>query len=297
MRIGFRPDKNIGIFDPAASSLSANRTKLVAVIVPTIDHAIFSKIVAGQTSVLENANQSLLIAYNGYSIGKEETLVERFMACKVSGMVLVGQSRRERTRQLLQSFKTPAVELLECDGAAIDMAIGFSNFDAWYEITMGLVNRGRRHIGFISALPDGNDRVQRRLQGYLAALKDAGLATRPAYVAHAGFFIEYGRQAFAQMYEAALEIDAVVSNDILGLGVQLQCSRMNLSVPRDIAITGFDNPELSSILKTRLTTVRIEGHALGAAAGTKLLVRQSGQDADEPVVDLQCETLWRETTP
>ncbi|MCF2870410.1 LacI family DNA-binding transcriptional regulator [Octadecabacter sp. G9-8] len=282
--------------NPAASSLSANRTNLVAVIVPTIDHSIFSEIVSGLSSVLENENYSLLIADNGFSLEKEEKLIERFLVYKVSGIVLIGQLHSERTRDLLRASGTPTVELLECDAPPIDMTIGFSNLSASYELTMGLIERGKRNIGFISALPTGNDRVQQRLKGFHAALKDAGLTAKPEHVAHADFAIENGARAFEKMYEKAPEIDAIVSNDILGLGVQLQCARMNLAVPEDIAITGFDNLEISSILETRLTTVNIESRAMGVAAGKQLLARQGNKDREEPCVDLRYEILWRETT-
>ncbi len=282
--------------NPAASSLSANRTRLVAVIVPTIDHSIFSEVVAGLTSVLEAEGYSLLIAQNGYSLEKEEELVERFLAYKVSGLVLVGQLHSARTRQLLAVSRMPVIELLECDSPPIDMAIGLSNYAASYELTTGLIVRGRRHIAFISAFPDGNDRVQRRLLGYEAALRDAGLSRKDGYVMHADFSIENGARAFAKMYGNAPEIDAVVSNDILGLGIQLECARMNLAVPDDIAITGFDNLELASILEKPLTTVNFFSNVMGVTAGEKLLARQNGNDDGLESTDLRYEILWRATT-
>ncbi|APE43928.1 hypothetical protein BOO69_11295 [Sulfitobacter alexandrii] len=283
--------------NPAASSLSANRTNLVAVIVPTIDHSIFSEIVAGLTSVTEAANQMLLIAHNGYSVEKEEQLVERFLAYNVSGIALVGQLHSDRTREMLQRSGTPTVELLECDAPPIDMAVGLSNFTASYEITKGLIDRGRCNIGFISAPTDGNDRVRQRLKGYSAALSDAGLPILHQHIAHGQFAIENGARAFDEMYRRSPGIDAIVSNDILGLGVQLQCRRMNLSVPADVAITGFDNLELSSILDTRLTTIKMDTRAMGVAAGQKLLARQVLSDIDDPVTRFPYEILWRETTP
>ena len=283
--------------NPAASSLSANRTNLVGVIVPTIDHSIFSELVAGLTSALESENHMLLIAHNGFSLEKEQQLVERFLAYKVSGIALVGQLHSEKPRQLLVNSGTPTVELLECAADPIDMAVGVSNFSASYEVTTGLIRRGRRDIGFISALPEGNDRVQQRLAGYIAAIRDAGLPFSQDRIAHADFAIENGARAFEALHAQVPTLDAVVSNDILGLGVQVQCRRMGLSVPGDISITGFDNLELASILETRLTTIQMDSRAMGLAAGKKLIARQSGAPDSAPVVNFPYEILWRETTP
>jgi len=285
------------VLNPAASSLSANRTNFVAVIVPTIDHSIFSEIISGLASELEAENHGLLIADNAYSLDKEERLVERFLAYKVAGIVLVGQLHSDRTRRLLQASATPTIELLETDGMPIDTAIGFSNFAASYELTSQLIALGRRRIGFISALPRGNDRVQRRLDGYRAALRNAGLLVDDRLIAHTPFKIEDGARAFAQIKRDCPDIDAVVSNDILGVGIQLQCARQGLGVPDDIAITGFDDLEVAAILDRRLTTVKMDSHRMGLMAA-KVIVKRRIQPAEiGAVLDIGYEILWRDTTP
>lgn len=283
--------------NPAASSLSANRTTLVAVIVPTIAHSIFSEMVAGLAQTLEAHHHGLMIATNAYSLDKEEKLVERFLAHKVAGIVLIGQQHTERTAQMLRNSGTPTVELLEIDSTPIDMAIGLSNFTAAQELTAHLIELGRRKIGFISAPPIGNDRVQRRLEGYTAALQAAGRSFDESLTASADFSIENGADVFVEMLKHHPDLDGVISNDIHGLGVQLQCNRMGISVPEEIAITGFDNLEVSSILQEELTTVKIGGYRMGALAGEKILQRQSDEPVTSRTVDLGYEILWRGTTP
>ena len=283
--------------NPAASSLSANRTTLVAVIVPTIAHSIFSEMVAGLSDTLERQNYGLLIATNAYSLGTEEKLVERFLAHKVAGIALIGQQHSERTVRLLRDSSTPTVELLEIDAPPIDMAIGLSNFDAARELTARMIAFGCRKIGFISAPPKGNDRVQRRMQGYIAALEAAGRRFDETLAASADFSIENGAQVFADMLQCHPDLDGIISNDIHGLGVQLHCNRIGMSVPDQMAITGFDNLEVSSILDKRLTTVKIGGYRMGALAGEKILQCQSCQPLDPKIVDLGYEILWRGTTP
>lgn len=283
--------------NPAASSLSANRTTHVAVIVPTIAHSIFADMVSGLSDTLEAHNHGLLIATNDYSLKTEEKQVERFLAHKVAGIVLIGQQHTQRTTQLLRASDTPTVELLEIDSPPIDIAIGLSNFAAAQELTLRMIGFGRRKVGFISAPPTGNDRVQRRLQGYIAALKAAGRAFDKSLTASADFSIENGAQAFARMLRQHPDLDGVISNDIHGLGVQLQCKRIGISVPKQMAITGFDNLEVSSILEEKLTTVKIGGYRMGTLAGEKILHSRSGVSSESKTIDLGYEILWRGTTP
>lgn len=281
--------------NPAASSLSANRTNLIGVIVPTIDHSIFSELVSGLASVFDEANYGILIAHNAFSLEKEEKLVERFLAYKIAGLVLIGQLHSKRTVQMLVDSATRTVEVLEIDSTPIDMAVGMSNFSAARDIVRQLIELGRRKIAFVSASPDGNDRVQRRLEGYRTALEAAGIKMDAGLIAHADFKIENGARIFEEMYKQHPDIDAVVSNDILGLGVQLQCARMGISVPDQVAITGFDNLEVSTVLDENLTTVNLDGHHMGTLVGQMLL--STPLDTDKRVVDLGYEILWRDTTP
>jgi DNA-binding LacI/PurR family transcriptional regulator len=72
---------------------------------------------------------------------------------------------------------------------------------------------------------------------------------------------------------------------------------MGLSVPDNIAITGSDNLEISSILDKRLTTVRIDSHTMGAMAAKRLLEQGLSSQKKDPVIDIGYEILWRDTTP
>ncbi len=283
--------------NPFARSLSSNRSNLVAAIVPTIDHSIFSEILSGLSATLEQKGFVLLIASNAYSLEKEEELVQRFLAQKVAGIVLVGQNHSDTTGALMKKSGVPVVEVLEIGGEAIDCSVGFSNFAASLEITKRLISCGLSKIAFISAPFEGNDRVQRRFDGYRQALAQAGIAFDRTLVATADFSIENGARVFASMISRHPDLDAVVSNDILGVGILLHCNRSGIAVPERVSITGFDDLEIASILDPKLTTVRINGFRIGVAAAERVLLRQRDKEAAGKTVDLGYEIVWRGTTP
>lgn len=283
--------------NPVARSLSSNRSNLVAAIVPTIDHSIFSEIISGLSATLKQKGFALLIASNDFCLAEEEALVRRFLAQKIAGIVLVGQQHSEATRTLLGASGVPVVEVMEIDGEAIDHCIGFSNFKACFEITSRLIASGLRRIAFISAPPEGNDRVQRRLDGYRRAHAEAGLTCDPKLVDNADFSIENGVGVFADMVARSPDIEAVVSNDILGAGALLHCQRVHIPVPGQIAITGFDDLEIASVFEPKLTTVQIKGYRMGVTAAEQIISSQSRVDIDSKTIDLGYQVLWRGTTP
>lgn len=283
--------------NPVARSLSSNRSNLVAAIVPTIDHSIFSEVLSGLSATLEQKGFVLLIASNDYSLKKEEGLVRRFLAQKVAGVVLVGQNHTDGTRALLKTSGVPIVEVLEIDTEAIDCSIGFSNFAASYEITSRLIECGLRKVAFLSAPFAGNDRVQRRFEGYRQALADAGLAYDSTLIDTAEFSIRNGERLFSSMISRHPDLRAVVSNDILALGILLQCKHSGIVVPDQVSVTGFDDLEIASVLDLKLTTVRINGFDMGVAAAKQVLDRQSETDGNRKTIDVGYEIVWRESTP
>ncbi|MEO1102735.1 MAG: substrate-binding domain-containing protein, partial [Pseudomonadota bacterium] len=212
-------------------------------------------------------------------------------------IVLVGQHHSKATRTLLRGSATPVVEVLEASGKPIDCCVGFSNFAASYEITSRLVTCGLDKIAFICAPLSGNDRVQRRLDGYKHALAEAGVAFDQTLVATAEFSIKKGMHAFAAMISRHPDLRAVVSNDILGVGVLLHCLRAGIDVPGQVSVTGFDDLELASIVEPPLTTVRINGRRMGEVAAEEILTRQHGSAAGPKTIDLGYETAWRGSTP
>ncbi len=283
--------------NPVARSLSSNRSNMVAAIVPTIDHSIFSEVISGLSATLEREGFVLLIASNDYSLQKEEDLARRFLAQKVAGVVLVGQNHSDGTRKLLETGGVPVVELLEIDNEAIDCSIGFSNFAASYEITSRLIAGGLEKIAFLSAPFAGNDRVQRRFEGYRQALADAGIAYDATLIDTADFSIRNGERLFANMISRHPDLRAVISNDILALGILLQCKHSGIAVPDQVSVTGFDDLEIASLLELKLSTVRINGFDMGVAAAKQVLHRQSEIDVARKTIDVGYEIVWRDSTP
>ena len=73
--------------------------------------------------------------------------------------------------------------------------------------------------------------------------------------------------------EKALKVPIAVfaCNDLMAVGVMNACRIMNLDVPRDVSIIGFDNSYISTIVEPKLTTVDQNMYLLGENASKMLL--------------------------
>ena len=83
--------------------------------------------------------------------------------------------------------------------------------------------------------------------------------------------------------------------DILALGALLECNRQELSVPGDIAVAGFDDERLASLIKPSLTTIGVPRSAIGSKVADIVLSTLRGEPVEERVFDMGFSLVERES--
>ncbi len=280
-----------------AGSLSSNRTRTVAAIVPTLRNSIPADFIDGMTEVLRTRGYHLLLGSSGFSVAEEEALVLEFLARRVDGIYLTGATHTSRTRGTLRRLGTPTVEVACLPPEPIDLAVGFSNAGAMHDMTRHVAARGYRRIAFFSGPLHDNERQIWRRDGYRQAIAELGLDDDPALIAEMPMDLTGTAAALDALWRRRPDVEALVcSSDILALGAIFECHRRGVAIPGQLAISGFEDMEIASFVRPTLTTVRIDRHGIGARAAEMLLDRIDGRDIPEPVADLGYAIVQRETS-
>ncbi len=76
-----------------AGSLASNRSRLVAILLPTIANSIFADTVQALMDSLATAGYQTLLGLTGYSATQEERLIEALLGRRPDGIVLTGAAR------------------------------------------------------------------------------------------------------------------------------------------------------------------------------------------------------------
>ncbi len=271
--------------DQMAGSLTTKRSGFVAVLVPSLNNLHFAETVQSLTEELEGIGQQILLGHTDYSHEREEKLVEDMLRRRPEAIVLSYDGHSDRTIQLLSEAHVPVIELWERPKHPIGHTIGFSNRDAAFDMTMGLIDLGYRNITFLGEAEDAWTRGAARRSGFSSAIEVAGLSShRILPFGKPPLSIEDGAAAVPEILERFPDTDCIFCvSDAPAFGVLSALSQRGVRVPDDIGVAGFGNFEVSRFSKPDITTVVVDPKQIGKAAGS-LIAELFASDSAERMI-------------
>jgi LacI family transcriptional regulator, gluconate utilization system Gnt-I transcriptional repressor len=279
-----------------ARGLAANRTGIIAAVVPALGYSQHAEILQGLTDFLHDHGITLMIGQSGYDLGVENEIVSAFLARRPDAFYVTGVEHSEGTRRLLKGSGVPVVEGSNLTDTPIDCVVGYSNFEAMRQLTHRLHKRGHRHIAHVNIGPTMNDRNRDRQRGYEAACGELKLI-RKMKVMRSPNTLDGGAQVVSEVLAQGDPIDALqCGTDVLAVGAILECQRRGINVPKQLAISGFDDLPIASSIVPPLTTVRIDRIGLGRRIGHVLLQRLADERMPSRVIDVGFRVVERSST-
>lgn len=279
----------------AARALASARSDSIAVLTPSVSNNVFADLLEGVRNVFHTRGYRMLIGDTRYSPQEEESLLRAYMGHSPDGVLLASFEQTAATTQMLERNAIPVVHMMDLPASA-QYAVGLSQVDAGRALTLHLIERGYRHIGFIGSRVD--HRVMQRYAGYTAALDQAGLRCPQAEVFDdKPSSIGLGSKLLVRLMDQQPDCDAVFCcNDDIALGVLFECQRRAITVPGQLAVAGFNNHDASAWSCPPLTTVDTPRHEIGHTAATMLLQLMKGETPQSHHIDLGFSLVLREST-
>lgn len=279
----------------AARALASKRTRSIGVIVPTVDNAIFAEALQSLQRGITEANYTLLLASSDYSLSEEMKSVHSLLTRGVDAIVLVGEDHDPEALSAIQRQQIPYVNLWVYNPTSEYSCIGFDNFNAGEKMAKHLSDLGHKHLGIISGFIEHNDRALQRVSGARDYFESQG--KQVTKIVECKFSIDKGRAAMHTIMEQHPETTAIFcGNDLLAIGAIAGARDLDLKVPEDISISGFDNLEISSALDKRLTTINVPAKIMGIEAARFLLNRIGKKDQKQELIELEANLIIGETT-
>lgn len=279
-----------------AGGLASNKSRLVAIFLPTIANSIFADTVQALMDRLTEAGYQTLLGLTGYLAEQEEKLLEAVLGRRPDGIVLTGTLHTQSSRLRLAQSGIPLVEAWDLSEDPLDMLVGFSHERVGQATAAHLLAKGYRRFAVVTI---GDPRGLRRCRSLIEELQRHGLDSVPMQVLTPPATLETGRTGLRQLLEQGASPDVVVcSSDTIAQGVLAEAASRGLQVPGQLAVMGFGDLSSAAQVYPALSTVRVDGHKIGQQVASALLERFSNPlgSADPVRIDTGFTLIDRQST-
>ncbi len=186
----------------------------------------------------------------------------------VGGMLLVGTAEAA----ILEMFArhVPQIVLLDNrDETGNYESVLSDGFGGAYAAVTYLLELGHRRIGFFVTEPQVTTFTD-RLRGYRSALFESGITPDKSLLASGQSEFE-SEKALVQMLHSPLRPTALICvNDKHALDAVRVCRELELKIPEDLSLIGFDDVPFAAHMHPQLTTVRVNKEFMGRLAVRRL---------------------------
>lgn len=158
-----------------------------------------------------------------------------------------------------------------------------------------LLSQGRRKLAFIAGSPEyGNS--QKRVEGFLQALDDAGVGQENGIVAKANFQFEPAVEVLEDMLASADRPTGIIAdNDEMAFAAMHVASKLGLAVPEDLAVISFEDTPGVRFSVPPLTAIRQPTSDMIGRACEQLIASSKGEAANGSF-ELPYRLVVRDTT-
>lgn len=276
----------------APNMLLNAKSSAIGVLIPSFQNIVFSDILSGLESMTSKNGYQLLISEYNYSKEAEEKQIINLLSYDIEGLVLSEKTHTMRAQSYLHSAKIPIVEIMDTLEPKIDMEVGLDNRIAAFEMVSAMIKRGKRNIYYFSSRDDQRD--NQRDIGYQLAMKTNGLIPRRISPNSISSFT-LGSTMLKQVLQNKVIPDGIFcTNDDIAVGVLLECLKLGISVPGEMAIAGFHGLDIGKTVTPSLASVITPRFAIGQKSAELIIQRINNNPIDNSI-DLGFEIFHGET--
>ena len=275
----------------------ARRSPLIEVLFHELESAWALEILVGVEQVAREHDLAVVLSELQGRHTPGRGWIEGVLARRPSGVIAVFSDLSEAARAQLRARGIPLVVVDPTGEPLHDIpSIGATNWSGGLAATRHLLGLGHRRIGVISG-PEQILCSRARLDGYRAAMDEAGVPVDPRLLRAGAFHIKEGiaeGRALLRMPDRPTAIFA--GNDLQAFGVYQAAREARLHIPEDLSVVGFDDLPVAKWVGPPLTTIRQPLVQMAVTAARLVLALGRGERPAQTRVELATELVIREST-
>jgi LacI family transcriptional regulator len=281
-----------------ARNLRKQKTYTIGAIIPRLDSSFMSTCLAGMEEVANDKGYNLIISQSHESIKKEAENAKTMFDNRVDG-VIVSLTVQDSDLSYFNQFKNKNVPIVFFDripSQPENVCVVVDNYNAAYNVAKHLIQQGSKRLVHLTIDSKSNVYVD-RLEGFKQAAIDNNCDFKAFFMDEMN--IDSGRKGAKQILAMDKLPDGIfVSNDMAAVGCMLELKDNGIEIPSQIAIVGFNNDAVSTIVSPQLSTVSYPGREAGILAAKSLIGFLEGEQdyAQNGKVVLNSELVVRKSS-
>ncbi|MCD6232575.1 LacI family DNA-binding transcriptional regulator [Candidatus Aerophobetes bacterium] len=273
--LGYRPSI-------IARGLAKKKTSLLGLIVRDIMSSFYPEIIEGIEDEAKKFDYSLILCTTKGNPKEEAKYLRLLREKRVDGIILTPVINEQANIKLFEELKRDKIPLVfiayylkEFKGlyVVVDHKLG------GYMATKHLIELGHKRIGYLGK---ENDIVgKERAKGYKQALFEYNIEFNKELIIKSGYSWKDGYYSMKRFLKTKNNRPTAIFAicDMTAWGAMQAIRQEGLKVPEDIAIVGFDDLGISSLMEVPLTTIAQPKYEMGKVAVTKLIKKIEHKNA------------------
>lgn len=284
--------------DEIARSLVEKRTKSIGLILGSISNPFFAESAEVIIEKAQELEYDVMIYNTGHSDANLEKAINTLIGKRVDGIILTGVNRNYTNKiKKLHQNGFPIFLYNSCLEDSFGNYIVIDNRIGAKIAVNHLVELGHKRIAYISG-PSKYLTTYQRYLGYQEALNENGFNFQNNLVYNNDF-------SYAEIYKFSKRLlnkkkrptAFLAASDQMALAVLDAAASLNLKVPKDVSVVGFDNIRIASNEYIGLTTISQQMEKMALIALEKLIYLIENKSASSSIqVVLKPELIVRKTT-
>jgi LacI family transcriptional regulator len=290
-KLNYRPNS-------IARSLRKNHTRTLGIINNSHSNknTFVLQLMVGVEEAAQAQGFSVFLCNTAASPVREKDYLEILLDKQVDGIIFLDNVVKERALPSWTLNELPIVFLNQYVTQPQYLSILPDDYQGGQIATEHLISLGHKRIAYINGRLK-HEASQLRLQGYKDALKKANLPFDRQLVGGKDTWDEEGGYSSTHTLMTSSKPPSAIfcANDTLAIGALDLLRELQLSVPKDVALVGFDNSLVSAQKRPPLTSVEMPFLEMGKRA-VEVLLEKHGHQPKEPIHRLPCQLIERESS-
>ena len=269
-----------------ARGLASKKTTTIGIVLPDIADLSSAEVVSGIESVANMYKYNIILANSCDDKEIEKNIFASFVSKQVDGIIYLGHSLSESSKNYLKDIKIPVVLAGNLGNDSEFYAVNIDYEKAAYDVTKEFLEKGSKNISLVIDRYE-SQKTQRIIKGYKDALASEKIEFKPQQIIDGYRTYKGSNRIFRTITNA--EADVVITMfDEVALAIMHQALDTGMNIPGEIEIISLENTKLLDMTRPKISSIFQPIFDIGAVSMrilTKIIdiekAKRKGEEIDE----------------